>query len=29
LQRPAARPGRGAVINVLAPVVTQQNQLGQ
>jgi len=27
LQKPAERPGRGAVINVLAPVVTNQNAL--
>lgn len=27
LQQPAARPGRGAAVNVLAPVVTNQNSL--
>jgi hypothetical protein len=27
LQKPAAKPGRGAVINVLAPIVTNQNSL--
>jgi hypothetical protein len=27
LQKPAERPGRGAVINVLAPIVTNQNSL--
>jgi len=27
LQQPVTRPGPGAVVNVLAPVVTQQNQL--
>jgi hypothetical protein len=27
LQQPAARPGRGAAVNVLAPVVTNQNAL--